>query len=183
MKRVGFAVAIVLATIAAPSRPGADPGSLSHHPGFHHHPGAHFTGGIFWDPFFYPYYYPYYVPYPYPVYAYPPEPEEPGWGSAPAPEAEEGPRAESGPATREDALRASYGLVQMRGVPDGASVELDGRFWLIAEKLDQRWLAVPYGEHTLRVQVRGAAPVERRITVASGKNQVVRFGPFRSPPA
>jgi len=131
-------------------------------------------GGFFFDPFFSPYYYPYYAPYP--VEPYPPDDE--GWGEPP-PEAGNEPRAERGPPAREEAERASYGLVQLRGVPDGAAVDLNGRFWLRAEGLDQRWLAIPYGEHTLTVRVRGSAPVERRVEVQSGKTSVVRFGPFR----
>src|SRR5438067_1084614 len=84
-------------------------------------------------------------------------------------------------AAREEAERASYGLVQLRGVPDGAAVDLDGRFWLKADGLDQRWLAVPHGEHTLAVRVRGSQPVERRVEVKPGKTSVVRFGPFPQP--
>jgi len=61
-------------------------------------------------------------------------------------------------------------------------VDLDGRFWLRAEDLDQRWLALPHGAHTLVVRVEGAQPVERRIQVESGKTQVVRFAaPARRP--
>jgi hypothetical protein len=63
----------------------------------------------------------------------------------------------------------------LRGVPDGAAVDLDGRFWLTAEDLDQRWLALPRGSHTLTVRVSGTRPIERRIEVKSGATQVVRF--------
>jgi len=163
-----------------------------HRPFFHSRSHVFIDGGFFFDPFFpyyYPYPYPYYAPYPYP---YPP-PDDEGWGepppeagsepppeagSEPPPEAGSEPRAENAPPSREEAERASYGLVQLRGVPDGAAVDLDGRFWLTAERLDERWLAVPYGEHTLVVHARGSQPVEQRVEVKPGKTSVVRFGPF-----
>jgi hypothetical protein len=141
-----------------------------------------FGGGVFFSPLFYdPFFYPYYVPYPYPVYSYPPP--DYTW-SAPPPETggaepEEERRAERSPSTRDDVARATYGLVQLRGIPDGASVDLDGRFWLTAQDLDERWLALPRGEHTVSVRVRGSEIVERRIDVKEGKNHVIRFGPFR----
>src|SRR5207245_1569273 len=123
-------------------------GFVGHRPFFHSRSHVFIDGGFFFDPFFpyfysYPYPYPYYAPYPYP---YPP-PGDGGWGEPP-PEAESEPRAENAPPSREEAEPASYGLVQLRGVPDGAAVDLDGRFWLTAERLDERWLAVPYGKHT-----------------------------------
>ena len=71
--------------------------------------------------------------------------------------------------------RASYGLVQLQGVRDGASVDLDGRFWLTAAALDRRWLALPEGTHTIAVRARGAKPVERRVDVKPGTTRVVRF--------
>jgi len=149
-------------------------GFVGHRPFFHSRSHVFIDGGFFFDPFF-PYYYPYpyYAPYPYP---YPP-PDDEGWGEPP-PEAESEPRAENTPPSREEAAPASYGLVQLRGVPDGAAVDLDGRFWLTAERLDQRWLAVPYGEHTLVVHARGSQPVEQRVEVKPGKTSVVHFGPF-----
>jgi hypothetical protein len=136
-------------------------------------------GGVFVDPFpFLPY--PFYVPYPYPVWTYPPPGEpEPEWGSAPPETAEEDDDARRAEGAPEDARRASYGLVRLRGVPDGASVDLDGQFWLTAEDLDERWLALPRGAHTLAVRVRGSPVQERRIDVKAGETQVVRFGPFR----
>jgi hypothetical protein len=143
------------------------------HPGFGHHSHGHvFVGGsVFFDPFYYdPFFYPYYVPYPYPAYVYPPPPDY-AWSAPP----EEG----ESPPPEEDASRATYGLLQLRGIPDGAAVDLDGRFWLTAQRLDDRWLAVPRGEHTVTVHVRGADVVERRVDVKEGKNHVVRFGPFR----
>ena len=137
--------------------------------------GPHFFFG--WSPFVVPYYYPYpYYPYPYdypypppPPYAYPSEAPESG-GSA----AEETP-PQNQENEAEEARQANYGLVQLRGVPNGAAVDLDGRFWLRAENLADRWLALPRGAHTLVVRAEGAEPVERRIEVASGKTQVVRF--------
>ena len=135
------------------------------------------------DPFFY-YPYPYYAPYPYPAYGYPPPPppEEPGSeaGEAPGygePEAEASPPAEEQPSP-EEAERANYGLVQLHGVPDGASVDLDGRFWMKAQGLASRWLALPRGPHTLTVRVEGREPAEQHVDVQPGKTQVVRFGPF-----
>jgi len=201
MKGILIVTAVVLSLALVPGAGARGPhgggggGFQGHHggphggfgPGFRHgfgHPRTRvFIGGsFFFDPFFYdPFYsYPYYVPYPYPAYVYPPPPEY-GW-SAPEPpggEEEEQERAENPPPTAEDAARATYGLVQLRGVPNGASVDLDGRFWLTAQGLDQRWLAVPRGEHTIAVRVRDADVVERRIEVKEGKNHVVRFGPFR----
>lgn len=152
-----------------------------HHHGFHHYGPRVFIGGV-WGPF-YPPYYPYYAPYP--VYAYPPPPpEEPGWDAPPeeAPPGKE-PGAERAPETGEEVASASYGLVQLRGVPDGTAIDLDGRYWLSAADLDERWLALPQGPHTLAVKLPGAEPVVRRIQVEAGKSQVVRFGPLPPPPA
>jgi len=180
------ALAVVLAVASAAEAQGrhfshGHPGGF--HPGFFHHNPRSFTAGprvfiggsFFWDPFFFPYYAPYY--YPYPAYGYPPVEEEPEYGGPPPEAAPEGGSAEA-PEAGEDALSATYGLIQLRGVPDGASVDLDGRFWLKANQLEHRWLAVPRGEHSLVVRVPGVGPVERRVDVAAGKNQVLRFGPF-----
>lgn len=125
--------------------------------------GEIFLGGpLFYDPFVYPYRVPYpyayYVPYPYPYYvpnpagSYGKPPEQP---AAPA---------------------ATYGLVQLRGVPNGAAVDLDGRFWLYAQALDQRWLAVPRGEHTITVQMQGASPIQRTFEIEDGSTLVLDFG-------
>jgi hypothetical protein len=150
-----------------------------------------FVGGSFFvDPFFWPAYpYPYYYA-PYPGYGYPvaPPPDYDGdWAESPPPDSDtDGPDgSDSEPdrnakeETPEEAERANYGLLQLRGVPDGAAVDLDGRFWLKALRLDKRWLAVPRGTHTVTVYVTSEEPVERRVEVGAGKNQVVKFGPFR----
>jgi len=153
-------------------------GSIGFHGG--HGPHVFFGGGVFFDPFYYGgYYYPYYG-YPYPGYVYPPPPDY-TWSEPPPEEGEQ--QAEAPPAeSDEEASRATYGLVQLRGVPDGASVDLDGRFWLTARALDNRWLAMPRGEHTVTVRVRGGDSQDRRVDVKEGKNQVVRFGSFRHAP-
>jgi hypothetical protein len=127
-----------------------------------------FIGGGF--PVYGPAYpvYPYPYPYPY-AYPYPPAPPPPLPGSepdAPAPEPQPEPQ---------EVDRASYGLVQLRGVPDGGDVDLDGRFWLVADGLDRRWLALPEGEHTLTVRATGRSVDERRVVIVPGKTHVVRF--------
>jgi hypothetical protein len=140
-------------------------------------------GGVFFDPFWwgYPYYYGY--PYPYGYYPYyypeypeysPPPAEEPGA----APGQAEGPGGATAEGASPSAAIPTYGLVQLRGVPDGASVDLDGRFWLTAEGLDARWLALPEGRHTVTVRNRNAAPLERTLDVMPGKTVTVQF---RSP--
>ena len=156
---------------------GAAPGW--HGPWRHGHPHSHVFFGFGFPFFADPFFYPYYVPYPAYAYPPPPPPEEPGYEepSTEAPGAEAPPVEEEQPEA-EDAERASYGLVQLKGVPEGASVDLDGRFWLKAERLESRWLALPRGPHTLTVHVEGHEPAERRVDVESGKTQVVRFGPF-----
>ena len=127
-------------------------------------------GGAFWHPFYYPYYYGYSAPYP--AYPYlPPPPDEP-LARADEPDEESDDEEDRAAA---DPLRASYGLVQLHGIPDGAKVELDGRFWLTAELLDRRWLALPQGEHTVAARVHGGEPIERRVEISAGKTQVVRF--------
>ncbi|HZP42361.1 MAG TPA: PEGA domain-containing protein [Candidatus Binatia bacterium] len=156
--------------------------------GFHgHHFHGHsrvFVGGFFWDPFFYyppyyaaPYYYPY--PYPYAYYPPPPPPDDAGWTTAPPESTEPGAAPEARAETQDtEARSASYGLVQLRGVPDDASVDLDGRFWMQAKGLDDRWLALPRGSHTIAVRMEGYRTVERTIDVTPGKNVVLRIGPL-----
>jgi hypothetical protein len=109
------------------------------------------------------------------TWAYPPPYGDPGASAEEPPEAGGEARADSEAA---DTAQASYGLVQLRGVPDGASVDLDGRFWLTARALDGRWLALPSGDHTVTIRVADARPVERRVDVKSGVSQIVRLGPF-----
>jgi hypothetical protein len=145
-----------------------------HHHGFHHGGSDFFFFGSFgptWYPgwpYLYPYYayYPYYW-YPYP-YAYPPVPyrayDEDDYADV---------QEESPPPV--DTEPASYGLVRLDGVPDGAAVDLDGRFWLTADDLDERWLALPAGEHRIRVTVRDADPIDRSIRIVPGRSHVVKF--------
>lgn len=141
--------------------------------GFHGHgPHVFIDGGFFfgapffwdYDPFFYgdPYYY---YPYP-PAYAYP----------YPPPPPEEAEAAPEEPEASSEASPASYGLVSLRGVPDGASVDLDGRFWLTAEDLAARWLALPEGSHTITVRQGDAEPKTRRLEVRSGTTHILEFG-------
>jgi len=187
MMRVVAGVALLLAVAvpAGAAHGGAHSGSVHgggyhggvHHGGFHH-TGSHVFvgGGVFFDPFwfgypysYYPYPYAYYPYYPYyypesPYYPPPPPEEESGAGSGP-------PEGGSMPAPR----AATYGLVQLRGVPDGAAVDLDDRFWLTADSLDDRWLALPEGRHTLTVRPRDGARLERSVDVKPGTTVVVQF--------
>lgn len=190
MKRAALIVAVAIllgATPAAARGHGRYGGHGGHggHRGWHHSSGFRsqvFIGsGFFWDPFFYPRYYPYPVPYsypypyayPYPVYTYPGPP--PDWEPAAGDDYEDTVSAD----VAEDPMRTTYGLVQLQGVPDGAEVELDGRPWIKATRLDERWLALPQGTHTIVVRARDAESVERRIEVAAGRTQVVRLPPPR----
>lgn len=144
------------------------------HHGWHHHgrgPSVYFYGsfGPYWFPYPRAYYYPYYSYYPYyPAYPYPPH-----WDDYAV--ADEGPSEREEPPPEADL--ASYGLVQLIGVPDGAAVELDGRFWLSARQLDDRWLALPEGEHQLSVTVGEERPIVRSVRVVPGKTHVLKFGP------
>jgi hypothetical protein len=141
----------------------------------------------------YPYYYPYSYPYPYPYYGYPttypppaaypsqqyppdqqypPEagaPPPPDTGAAPPPEPEGAVPPASG---------SSYGFVQLRSVPEDATVDLDGRFWVDARQLDERWLPVTPGLHTITVRPRDGAPLDRRVDVSAGGSQVVSMDSF-----
>lgn len=74
--------------------------------------------------------------------------------------------------------QGTYGLIQLQDVPNGVSIDLDGRFWLTANAIGSRWLALPNGTHTLTARVAVAKPMERQIEVKPGMTQVVRFGPF-----
>ena len=142
--------------------------------GFHR--GDRFFGGVFIDdPFFYdPVFSPYAYPYGY-ASAYLPPPVDWQEPSPPEAQAQGGDEQHVEAAPLEDSLKASYGLVQLRGVADGASVDLDGRFWLTAAKLDQRWLALPHGRHTITVRNENAVAVERHVEVESGTPSTVRF--------
>jgi PEGA domain len=159
---------------------------------------------FYWGPNYwgYPYYgygyYPWgYGPYGYPPYGYPPYdanvPSYPGYPpptaqGAPdqsaippaadtAPPPDQGYLADSPDAAGDD--YSSYGLIQLRGVPDAASVDLDGRHWLDGRNLGGRWLALPAGLHTISVRAEGYETVEQRVDVTAGRNQVVRIGPLR----
>ena len=70
-------------------------------------------------------------------------------------------------------------MIQLRGVPDGATVDLDGRRWIDGRNLTDRWLALPAGPHTISVHAAGYDTFEQRIDVTPGRNQVVRIGPLR----
>ena len=146
--------------------------------GHHHGFGSSvFIGGSFFYPWYYPAY-PYYsYPYAYPyAYGYPP-PDDSEWeAGAPASGGED---EQDDDSTYADARSSSYGLVQLRGVPNGATVDLDGREWLHAEGLDQRWMALPDGEHVITVRLHDRTPQERRIVVKAGSSQTVRFGQSR----
>jgi hypothetical protein len=46
---------------------------------------------------------------------------------------------------------------------------------LTADRLDQRWMALPEGTHTLTVRAADAAPQTKRIEVTPGGSQTVDF--------
>ena len=155
--------------------------------GHHHGHGSDFFffGGSF-GPYWYPgwgwpyrpyypyysYYYPYWG-YPYSYYPppdYPPVPyrvEDDDYRDVPEASARSAPPATEAP--------ASYGLIRLDGVPDGAAVELDGRFWLTADDLDDRWMALPQGEHRIAVTVGDAEPLVRTIRIVPGRSHVLKF--------
>lgn len=175
---------------------GRAPG-VAHGPAFHGWHGGGWQGGgwhghhrgfgpsvFIGGSFFYPWYYPAYPYYSYPAYAYPygyaypyPPPDDSEWEAGPP--ASSGEDQQDDDSAYADARVASYGLVQLRGVPDGATVDLDGREWLHADGLDQRWMALPEGEHVITVRVERRSPQERRIVVKAGSSQTVRFGSSR----
>jgi hypothetical protein len=156
------------------------------HHGHGHHGHGHFHGsfwgpsvaiGGYWDPFWpryypYPYYYPYPAPYPYPVYPPPAETDDRYARE------EERQRPRSG-SSEERTRPASYGLIQVRGVPDGAQIDLDDEFWLEARDLDNAWMAISEGRHSITVRVDGNEPVKREVEMRAGAKQIVKFGPFR----
>jgi hypothetical protein len=155
--------------------PGFGGGHFPSH--FHDHGPRVFIDGGFFDPFFYPFY-----PVPYPYWGPPYVPYDEGYpddGYAERPPPPDGGGAEeNAPPADED--QSTYGLVQLRGVPDGAAVDLDRRYWLRASGLDDRWLALPSGSHTITVRVEGYEPVERRLDVTAGGRQAVRVGPLHA---
>lgn len=155
---------------------GGHGGHHGHH-GHHHGYGSRFSFygsyGPYWypgwgwyRPYFYSYYpyYPYY-PYYYPAYTYPPP-----WAREPD---DEDTRSDLPPSDEMD--RASYGLLRLDGVRDGAAVELDGRFWLTAQDLDDRWLALPQGEHRIAVRVGEGELMERTVRIVPGRTHVLKF--------
>src|SRR5262249_29870368 len=116
-------------------------------------PAFFFGTGWGWPYYYgYPYYYPY--PYPYPYYGYPTAYPPPPWyptqqyppdqqyqpdsGAPPPPDAGAAPPPDEGAAP--PASGSNYGYVQLRSVPEDATVDLDGRFWVDARQLDERWL-------------------------------------------
>ncbi len=168
-------------------------------------PGVVIGGGFAYSPYAYPYYgYAYppaYAPGAYPTDSDPSYPSYPPPGYyggdpdtspdanaaapsqyAPPPEGEApqddtAPEAEAPPP---DDYGSTYGLVQLREVPDGATVDLDQHPWVDGRGLDDRWLALPAGMHSITVRAAGYAPAERRLDVASGRPQVVHIGPMRA---
>ena len=154
---------------------------------WHGHGHGHFHGGWgpsifiggYWDPFWpgyypYPYYYGYPYPYPYSYPYYPPAAETDDRYARD--QAREPPPAE---APAQSALPASYGLIQIRGVPNGAQIDLDDRFWLEARDIDDKWMAISEGRHAITVRVDGSDPVTREVEMRPGAKQVIKFGPFR----
>jgi hypothetical protein len=155
-----------------------------HHGHGHHHGGSSFyfygSYGPWWypgwgwyRPYYYSYWYPYsypYYPY-YPAYGYPSYP--PPWAGEPEYRDDDVARADT--PRSDDVEPASYGLLKLEGVRDGAAVDLDGRFWLNAEDLHDRWLALPKGEHRIAVRVGEGEPMERTIRIVPGRTHVLKF--------
>lgn len=157
------------------------------HGGWHggHHHGGDFVFGFgfapwYWDPFYFPYAYSYPYPY-YAGYGYPPPPEDAGPPPDMPPPDQQQPDQQqqqdawNGQQDNGDPMDASYGLVKLRGVPDGASVELDGRYWLTAARLSERWLALPRGRHTLTIRPQQGAASEHTVDIKPGVNVVIDF--------
>ena len=168
--------------LSFPSHGGSRHGSHGWHGGGHHH--RHHGSDFFFFGSFGPYWYPgwSYGPYVYPYYAYswypysypyPPVPYRVDDDDDDRDVPEESPP----PA---DIEPASYGLIRLDGVPDGAAVELDGRFWLTADDLNERWLALPQGEHRIAVTVRDAQPIARTIRIVPGRTHVLKFDARRT---
>ena len=154
--------------------------------GHHHHGGSRFyyyggygpwwyPGWGWYRPYYYSYWYPYYpysywYPY-YPAYSYPSYPAP--WSREPEYPDDDVARADT--PRSDDVEPASYGLLKLEGVRDGASVDLDGRFWLTADDLDDRWMALPKGEHRIAVRVDEGTPMERTIRIVPGRTHVLKF--------
>jgi hypothetical protein len=157
-----------------------------------HGGGPHvFIGGGFGYPFFWPGYaddwgsawaygspdlYPY--PYPYPG-AYLEGAPPPDTGTQTPPPDAGSPPSDTAKAQGESPDIYTYGLILLRGVPDGASVFFDGRFWLVANGLDGRWLALPEGRHTITVRMSGYREATTSVDVVPGSNRVVPVQPLR----
>jgi hypothetical protein len=146
------------------------------------HPSVVIGGGFFYNPYAYPYY-PYYA-YGYPpAYGYdwyPPPPPSEGEYQEEAPPPPSGEAPEPPDAPDDDALGApdaDTGLVQLLDVPDGATLSLDGRYWLEAHSLEGHWFRLPAGTHTISIRATGHASAERRVDVVAGGQQVVRLAP------
>ncbi len=166
--------------LSFPSHGGSRHGWHGGHGGHYHHHHHHGSGFFFYGsfgPYWYPgwpyrpylypyyaYYYPYYgYPYPYPPVPYRVDDDD---------DERDVPEESPPPA---DSETASYGLIRLDSVPDGAAVELDGRFWLTADDLDDRWLALARGEHRISVTVGNAQPIVRTIRIVPGRTHVLRF--------
>jgi hypothetical protein len=157
------------------------------HPVSCHRTPRVFIGGGFGFPFFWPAYsfgydfgpaYPYgddLSVYPFPgtyVPGYPPG----DWGAQSTP-------TDAGSLTPDNAELqddGSYGLVQLHGVPDGATVYLDGRFWLVAHGLDGRWLALAGGSHAIAVRLSGYQDASADVDIVPGSNRVVEIRLLRT---
>lgn len=153
-------------------------GGHGHHGHYGHFrgPRAFFYGsfGPYWYPGwgYRPYFYPYY-PY-YPAYPYPPS-----WAPYPVDDDDDDEPEQTAPP--EDVDTVSYGLIRLEGIPDDAAVDLDDRFWLTARDLDDRWLALPQGEHRIAVTIGDGAPIVRTVRIAPGKTHVLTFASHDRP--
>jgi len=174
--------------------PGGGGGWWGHapgHPVFFHGGPRVFVGGGFGFPFFWPSYsygfgpayaYPYPYgdyPYPYPGTYLPGYPPPDAGTQSPPPDAGS-PTPEYSDAQADAQDQGTYGLIQLRGVPDGASVYLDARFWFVAHSLGGRWLALPGGGHAITVRLTGYREVSANVEVVPGTNRVVEIQPLRA---
>jgi hypothetical protein len=155
-------------------------------------PGVFFGGGWPYYGYPYPYYYPYSYPYPYYGYptTYPPPASYPGGqyppdqqyppdsGAPPPPDAGAPPPPDEPEGSAPPPAGSSYGYVQLHSVPEDATVDLDGRFWVDARQLDERWLPVTPGAHTITVRPRDGSPLDRRVDVPAGASQVISLDSF-----